>query len=296
LPNHEQDVPDLEAKLAANQTYTHVWEPGHEEERTLLLSGLSQLLAEGGFTGEVRTAVNAKPQMKDTLIKLWMLHARLGHFPDALTAAVQRHLAAVHAEPHLGLWKAPTKGKPPHEYTALAVWLNQERPEYMRELIAARRAVVGSWDVPDPKQPLQHPYLAVEQAALERLALLAPLDAAEQTRLAEVRAAAGSLRVPLATLLGEYHDNEVRADLAYKGKVVQVDGVVGDTKKDITGAIYVIVGTGKALEVPTVQCFIRADQTERAAALSRGASVTVRGRVEGLMMNVLVKDCVITAS
>jgi hypothetical protein len=44
-------------------------------------------------------------------------------------------------------------------------------------------------------------------------------------------------------------------------------------------------------EIPVVQCFVRKGEEQRAAALSKGDNVTVRGRVGGLLMNVLVKDC-----
>jgi hypothetical protein len=39
-----------------------------------------------------------------------------------------------------------------------------------------------------------------------------------------------------------------------------------------------------------VQCFITDFYVQRAATLSKGSRVTVRGRVDGLMMNVLVKN------
>jgi hypothetical protein len=89
----------------------------------------------------------------------------------------------------------------------------------------------------------------------------------------------------------EYKDNEVRADGKFKGKVVQTTGLVRDVKKDVLGSIYVTLGTGKLLEVPVVQCFVAGSQVERVTALSKGDKVTMRGRVDGLMMNVLVKDC-----
>ncbi|EYF06000.1 OB-fold protein [Chondromyces apiculatus] len=101
-------------------------------------------------------------------------------------------------------------------------------------------------------------------------------------------------RVPIEKLLGEYKDNEVRADGEFKGQLVQVTGVVGDVKKDITDSIYVIVGTGQPFEIPEVQCCVADGQEKRAAALSKGSKVTVRGRVDGLMMNVLFRDCEIS--
>ncbi len=52
-------------------------------------------------------------------------------------------------------------------------------------------------------------------------------------------------------------------------------------------------GTGAALEIPRVQCFFEKDQLKAVATLSKGQSLTVRGKVSGLMMNVLVKKCAI---
>jgi hypothetical protein len=55
--------------------------------------------------------------------------------------------------------------------------------------------------------------------------------------------------------------------------------------------IYVTVGTGQAFEFPVVQCFISKGQESKAANLSRRKQITVRGQVDGLLMNVLLKDC-----
>jgi tRNA_anti-like len=99
--------------------------------------------------------------------------------------------------------------------------------------------------------------------------------------------------VELKTLLSEYKDNEVRADAAYKGKRVRVTGKVGDIKKDILNHNYVTVGTGAMFEIPTVQCMLEESSAGAAMQLSKGAKVTVEGSVKGLMMNVLIDDCVI---
>ncbi|RKI01739.1 hypothetical protein [Corallococcus sp. AB038B] len=87
--------------------------------------------------------------------------------------------------------------------------------------------------------------------------------------------------MPRRTLLAEYADNEVRADSNFKGQTIQTAGIVDDVKKDITNSVYVTLGTGKQFEVPQIQCFV----------LSKRTKIGVRGRVQGLMMNVLVQDC-----
>lgn len=294
LPDRAAEVPDLEQKLAAIKEYAGIWAPERRDDRTLLLSGVSELLTAGAFYGPVRTTIDAKKPLREAAIKLYLIFARLGRYPDGFTAELAKHLDAVKSEPHLGVWSPEQKGRVPHDFSALAYWMNRDRPEYLREMLAARREGPLHWLDPDPKKPPERPYLADEKAAIERLAQLAPLAPAEQARLDQLRADAAVMRVPIEKLLGEYKDNEVRADGQFKGQLVQVTGVVGDVKKNVTDSIYVTVGTGQQFEIPEVQCFVADGQEKRAAALSKGAKVTVRGRVDGLMMNVLVRDCEIT--
>jgi hypothetical protein len=115
--------------------------------------------------------------------------------------------------------------------------------------------------------------------------------AARSSRASSSNAAASARYVDIRTLLSEYSDNEVRADSAFKGRYVQVDGIVNDVKRDILNSIYVTLGTGRLLEVPQVQCFFSEAQATKAAWLSKGAHISVRGRVDGLMVNVLLRDC-----
>jgi hypothetical protein len=98
-------------------------------------------------------------------------------------------------------------------------------------------------------------------------------------------------QVELRTLLSEYRDNEVRADNAFKGKLIQTTGVVVDVKRDVLNQVFVVVGTSRQFDVRLLQCFFDEDHAKKTASLTQGARVTVRGRVDGLVMNVLVKDC-----
>ncbi|WP_394836347.1 OB-fold putative lipoprotein [Pendulispora rubella] len=102
---------------------------------------------------------------------------------------------------------------------------------------------------------------------------------------------AAATSVEIATLLGDYKGNEVRADGLYKGKSIRTTGKVVDIKKDVLGSMYVTVGTGKAFEIPKVQCMLNAENLAKASSLNQGQTVTVEGNVSGLMMNVLIRDC-----
>jgi len=92
-------------------------------------------------------------------------------------------------------------------------------------------------------------------------------------------------------LLADYSDNELAADNQYKGRRIQVKGVVRDVGRNIRNDAYVTVGTGRDFETPVVQCFFAAGQEERAATLRKGQALTVRGTVNGLSMNVLLTGC-----
>lgn len=100
-----------------------------------------------------------------------------------------------------------------------------------------------------------------------------------------------AMQVDIKTLLSEYKTNEVRADANYKDKDIIFTGKVGEVKKDILGKVYVTIGTGQLFEIPEVQCFVDDASVGRAAGLSKGDKVTAVGHVDGLMMNVLVKEC-----
>lgn len=121
--------------------------------------------------------------------------------------------------------------------------------------------------------------------------------AAAQVGALEQRAATATESSPdihavaLATLLADYKSNEIRADGLYKDKWIQVTGVVGDVKKDILNDPFVTVGTGAQFEIPVLQCTLSKAAVERASRLSKGDAITIRGKVSGLMMNVLAKDC-----
>lgn len=93
-------------------------------------------------------------------------------------------------------------------------------------------------------------------------------------------------------LTHDYKSNEVKADATWKGKLVQIAGVVGEVKKDFTDSIYVTLGGRGQFELENVHCMMRSDQAGAAADLVKGKAVFMRGRVKGLVIvSVIVEDC-----
>ena len=98
------------------------------------------------------------------------------------------------------------------------------------------------------------------------------------------------LEVEAVRLVYEYEANEIRADSAYKGKMVSVSGYVAVIGKDILDHPYVTLTRGEG-QFGQVQCVLNPDAVAHASTLNPGQAVTLIGRVDGKMMNVIIQDC-----
>ena len=87
----------------------------------------------------------------------------------------------------------------------------------------------------------------------------------------------------------EYRENEIAADLRYKGKVVEVTGTVGTIGKGLDSLYFVLkTSTGHA----DVQCVFTRSHEAKAALLREGRTVTVRGLCDGMtLLSVFLKGC-----
>lgn len=291
VADRASDVPGMQAKLLADPAYAAVW-TGPRADLNLFLTVVSQLFATASVPVDLNEKLTKK-KLRDAASQLFLITARQTAFPEDFTNRMRAHLAATKGEAHLGVWSPVAKGSNPHNYTALAAWMNQEDPAYLRELIAAKGGGSSPFGTEaDGGKPPSRPYLVDEAAALQRLSLIAPLTSAEETRVAELRAEASLVKVPIKALLSEYKDNEVRADLKFKDKIVQVPGVVNGTMKDAFGGVHVLIGSGGQFEVEVLDCAPAPGQLEAILALSKGDQVTVRGRVSGrILTHVGLKEC-----
>jgi hypothetical protein len=101
------------------------------------------------------------------------------------------------------------------------------------------------------------------------------------------------IAVHATQLLADYKANEVAADERYKGKVIQVTGYVDSIGKDILDSMYVTLKAGGRYEFASVQCFFPKKDKDQLSQLRKGQAVTITGRCQGKMMNVLLKGCVL---
>lgn len=117
--------------------------------------------------------------------------------------------------------------------------------------------------------------------------------ASEQREQTKNEAQVAEMKVTAVELSQAYDNNKVAADTKYKDKVVEVSGIVDSIGKDILDDPYVTL-KGRSTSLFGVQCmFSRASEGEL-ANLSKGQSITLKGRVDGeLIGNVLVRGCTI---
>ena len=100
---------------------------------------------------------------------------------------------------------------------------------------------------------------------------------------------APALEVSSSQLYADYEANGVAADQKYKGKVLKVTGTVNNIDKDIMDQIYITLNGNNV--IGDVQCFFSDDYVNEAAQLQKGQKITVIGKCEGKLMNVMIKGC-----
>lgn len=97
------------------------------------------------------------------------------------------------------------------------------------------------------------------------------------------------LKISAKQLFADYKANEIAADGKYKGKLLEITGTVETLGKDIINDPYVALQSGELIS--SVQCMLKDGEETRAATLSKGDTITLRGRGASYLVNVLIRDC-----
>jgi len=121
------------------------------------------------------------------------------------------------------------------------------------------------------------------------LAIASSDDKKIEKEVSEQEATQPAIQVSATQLYADYEANEIAADQKYKGKVLVVSGTIGDIAKDIADDIYVTLKGDDV--IGDVQCFFSEAHTSTAAQLQKGQKITVKGKCDGKMMNVILRGC-----
>jgi len=97
-------------------------------------------------------------------------------------------------------------------------------------------------------------------------------------------------------LIQAYIKNEVTADSKYNGKVVAISGRIEGIGKGILGEACITIGNvpSKDFFDRSVQCSFTESELGSFGGLSKGMQVTIKGRVECLLIDLQVNECRIT--
>lgn len=96
-----------------------------------------------------------------------------------------------------------------------------------------------------------------------------------------------AIEIDAEKLISIYASNEVSADSKYKGKILKITGFVHDIGKDFTDNSYITLGNK---ELRSVQCFFNKKHENEIGEISKSQYVTIIGKCDGLMMNVLINN------
>jgi hypothetical protein len=102
------------------------------------------------------------------------------------------------------------------------------------------------------------------------------------------------IQVDASSLISEYMQDTESADATYKGKQIEVTGLVeyigveGEEEAEIP---YVYLGGNSQSELFLVKCYFTADEKSVVDALEILASITIQGTCDGYEDDVIVKDC-----
>ena len=105
----------------------------------------------------------------------------------------------------------------------------------------------------------------------------------------EAAAAQPAISVDAADLVSTYQSNKLAADNRYRGKRVEVSGVIEGIGTEKVAAPYVMLKSGDANQ--KVQCTFPITATSTLADLRNGQAVRIEGTCTGLANHVEVTDC-----
>jgi len=99
-----------------------------------------------------------------------------------------------------------------------------------------------------------------------------------------------ALPVSTLQLFDDYHANEVAADNQYKGKLLEVSGVVSSINKDLTDSVYLALRTPN--QFMEIHAELQKQDVQKAARLAKGTKVVVICQGNGMIVgSVMLNDC-----
>ena len=100
------------------------------------------------------------------------------------------------------------------------------------------------------------------------------------------------LNISATELINAYKENEIKADKMYKGKIVEVNGIVDAIDSGIDDKAIVRLSDGDEFSFDNVQCCIDDENQDKACELKKGENVKIIGKADGEIAGTpFIKDC-----
>ena len=100
------------------------------------------------------------------------------------------------------------------------------------------------------------------------------------------------LNISATELINAYKENEVKADKIYKGKIVEVNGIVDAIDSGIDDKAVIRLSDGDEFSFYNVHCYIDDENQDKACELNKGENVTIIGKADGEIAGTpFIKDC-----
>ncbi len=93
-----------------------------------------------------------------------------------------------------------------------------------------------------------------------------------------------------ASLVTEFEADEAKSNKLYLGKIIEVTGIIDATNTDEKGILYV---TLRGVDLAGVGCQFEKNKLSASIKLNPGETVTIKGICTGILVDVVLVDCVI---
>lgn len=98
-------------------------------------------------------------------------------------------------------------------------------------------------------------------------------------------------RIDAIDLAIEFDENEIAAEQKYKGKIIEVEGMITDFGIDILDKPYLTLAGIDEYGLTDIACYFPSEAATELATLAKWDEVIVRGECRGKTMHVMLKNC-----
>jgi len=98
------------------------------------------------------------------------------------------------------------------------------------------------------------------------------------------------VRITAADLYNDFQHDESLANKKYLNKVIEVTGAVSEVQ-NVNGSQIILISSGG--DMGGISCQLANDENNKKVDIKKSATITVKGKCSGFLMDVNLVDCVL---